>query len=155
MPQGRLTRFDEKWMNYKDCNDDKISMWALRVPYEEYQVHCRACNKSVIISSMGMQALKSHSKAMGHIKAINNFRNQAQVTSFFEKDSTTSIKTPSCTKAEVMWALHVVEQHSSFQSSEHLVNFSKGYSLIPSCLHACVFHLESYHTYWPMVFTCA
>lgn len=100
-------------------------MWALRVPYEEYRVHCRACTKNVNFGSMGMQALKSHSKAMGHIKAMNNLRNQARVTSFFDKDSTTSFKTPSCTKAEVMWALHVVEQHSSFQSSEHLVELFK------------------------------
>lgn len=64
---GKST-FQQDWLN-PDLNPE-FAKWA-RAGRDRSSVFCEICNKSFDISSMGKQALSSHSKSLKHSRLMN------------------------------------------------------------------------------------
>lgn len=84
------TSFQDSWLL-----DPEISSWIKKCPGDIYSAKCVLCVGSVIsVSTMGRQALISHSKSKKHIlKVQSTSNNQPTVSDFFNKPSSLSINT--------------------------------------------------------------
>jgi hypothetical protein len=86
---------------------------------------CKACNKLINFHNMGIQAFRSHARSSGHKSSIKCLRQQRSMDTFVQVSTASTIDNDGVAVAEVLWALHVVEQHQSFESVQHLVDLFK------------------------------
>ena len=91
------TMCDPKWFDAKI--HPQFSSWLDPVENDNQKAYCRVCKKKIVLSNMGIQALKSHASGTKHknfCKAIVNTVNM----DYFLKPAKSSLSEPSCSNAE-------------------------------------------------------
>ena len=78
MPGGHCT-FQDKWMV------EKFKYWLKPVKGDKFKGFCCICNKKFNLSSMGITAVKSHSRGEKHIKKLVSKANVCSVNDFLPK----------------------------------------------------------------------
>lgn len=130
-------RFNADWLKYDDWAD-----WLSPVDGSPHQARCKACQKTLELSNMGRQSVKSHQKSVSHGKNLSFLKDKSIVSmgSFLTKtpcvaatssgdnsascsDVKTSVIEPylkkeSVDNAEILWGLRLVERHESFRSCD-------------------------------------
>ena len=155
------TRFNPDWIN-KDLNPE-LSEWVRKDSSSPFVVRCAVCSKTIQLSNMGLQALKSHAETSSHVKnqaaAKQASKRQCTLDAFVPSTSSTgdasesqsnedTVRPPftssdstttsglsrlmvkaEVTKAEISWALRMVEKHMSYRSCSDLGEFLR------TCFH--------------------
>ncbi|KAK5900192.1 hypothetical protein CesoFtcFv8_009591 [Champsocephalus esox] len=121
-------RFNNVWLL-----KDNYQLW-LSKDTDPRRAKCKLCSKIIDISNMGEAALASHMKGTKHQTAVAAVASSAMFRTFMNVDATpsnatsvstatkqTTLNVPSkhdVIKAEILWALKIMDSHYSYKSSE-------------------------------------
>lgn len=123
-------RFNNVWLL-----KDNYQLW-LSKDTDPRRAKCKLCSKIIDISNMGEAALASHMKGTKHQTTAAAVASSAMVSTFMNVDAAntpsnstsvstatkqTTLNVPSkheVIKAEILWALKIMDSHYSYKSSE-------------------------------------
>ncbi|XP_046874041.1 uncharacterized protein LOC124466288 isoform X2 [Hypomesus transpacificus] len=133
--------FKESWLEHID-----FRCWLVAVPSSRYEARCNLCLKNIKLGTLGVKALESHARAEKHKVAIKCLQRTQPISEFCASPlpslpSSSSMPGPSglqrniaapsndlratfgstdTSKAEVLWILHTVTKHHSFNSNSEI-----------------------------------
>lgn len=133
MPGGK-TKFQAKWLEKMDSNNEIISTWCIKSK-NEWEAFCKICNCSVSIANGGFSQLLQHSSRKKHRAAQKQRKGQtnlsiakytdeaamssSEVLKIFQPAPITIPK--HVTRAEAIWAMKVAVSNYSFSSCSNIV----------------------------------
>ncbi|KAL6471512.1 hypothetical protein MHYP_G00201620 [Metynnis hypsauchen] len=119
--------------------------WLQAVSSNLYEAHCKLCKKTIQLGTLGVKALESHAKAEKHQLATKSLQRTQAITQFCASSPPSSLSSvpgpaglhrsiPSASandiratlgssetsKSEVLWILHSITKHLSYNSSSEI-----------------------------------
>ncbi|KAL7393201.1 hypothetical protein ABVT39_007828 [Epinephelus coioides] len=130
---------------------DKISFrhWLKPVVDNVFEAYCTVCKKRIQLGTMGVKALDSHAKSTKHMKYVRGKEQTPSITAGFPPashlaasapaappatntanvnvrvDLRTSFGSTPMLKAEVLWTLHTIAKHQSYNGNEGISELFK------------------------------
>ena len=142
-------RFNDKWLEKQDPNNQLVSLWCSKK--NDYTAACSFCKADISVDHMGFGSLKQHANGSKHkqLAGVSNIsqegkpKHQSSLSSFFIKSDPQPVKseTPpeksvgasestvkNCawtlkqmtTKAEIITTLQYTDQNTPFASADNL-----------------------------------
>ena len=126
------TSFQDDWLM-----DNNFKSWISEIENDAFSARCKLCNKTISIAGQGVKALESHEGSMKHKSHLPEKQSKLSYHKTFEKPNRSLLPSNSDTKqsiifsyssqqqiaqAEVIWAIGVVLNNYSFNSSSNKSN---------------------------------
>lgn len=124
-------QFNEAWLEREEFRN-----WLEAAAGDRYAARCKVCRKIIQLGTLGVKALESHAKAGKHQIAVKSSQCRQPISSFLSVSQPTSLPGPAVqhspnnsqatfgstetSKAEVLWILHTVTSHLSYNSSSNI-----------------------------------
>lgn len=127
--------FNDLWIKKPE-----YKLWLQRNMKDVHSARCTLCHKTIVISSMGESALKSHATKCGKHKELVVYKNSSAKraeTYFSDKAQAQDIIQPLTSNpqsrtikslvlnhdvldAEILWTLNTIKHHFSYKSNENI-----------------------------------
>lgn len=128
-------KFSDTWLEKTE-----FRAWLRPVANNVFEAYCLVCKKVIKLGTLGVRALESHAKSEKHLTVVNGLQQTTVISQFCQVSggSTLPRREPHCSsatpvsdlrvafgseptlRAEVLWDLHTVTRHQSYNANEEI-----------------------------------
>lgn len=137
LSKPRATKFRVEWLE-RTIGTIRVGSWLHPHPNDPLQAQCDTCNKVIQLGSSGFSAIVHHAQGAKHTQAMQETADKAsrRIDTFFSRgnidesknDNKKTQEQEKVMRAELRYAIHLVEHKIAFVSADHSSMFKEMFS---------------------------